>query len=48
MQLQVSVEPLTRFQGPERFYWPFAPDISQERLDLKDSCLPYSEKKDDV
>jgi hypothetical protein len=24
MQLQVSVELLTLFQGPQRFYWPFA------------------------
>jgi hypothetical protein len=31
MQLQVSVERLTLFQGPERFYWPFA---QVERLDL--------------
>jgi hypothetical protein len=34
MQLQISVERFTLFQGPERFDWPF---VRFERLDLNKS-----------
>jgi hypothetical protein len=37
MQLQVSVESLTRFQGPERFAGP----LLFERLDLKNLCFSF-------
>ncbi len=45
MQLQVSVELLTQFQGPERFYWPFA---VLERLDLKTLMTLFLRYKDDL